>query len=229
MCLTAWEDLTGALFAAVSHDMRRPLTSIKAAATSLLWTEVDWDAGMARELATLINEQADQLDHLLESLLDLSRTEAGMLKAAREAVYIDEVVAKAICTLSLSESQVVVDIPVQMEAITADEGLLERAIANVVANGVSWSRQGSPVRVETALLRETVEIRVIDRGPGIPEDQRESVFLPFSRLARPSGSPHGLGLGLAVAREFVRAVGGDLTVEDTPGGGATFIFRFSRY
>ena len=183
---------------------------------------------MARELATLINEQADQLDHLLESLLDLNRTEAGMLKAARQPVYIDEVVAKAIHTLSLSESQVVVDIPVPMDAITADEGLLERAIANVVANGVSWSPQESPVRVETALLRETVEIRVIDRGPGISEDQRESVFLPFSRLTRPSGSPPGLGLGLAVAREFVRAVGGDLTVEDTPGGGATFIFRFSR-
>jgi K+-sensing histidine kinase KdpD len=85
---TAWEDLTGVLFAAVSHDMRGPLTSIKAAATSLLWTEVDWDAGTARELATLINEQADQLDHLLESLLDLSRTEAGMLKGnARASLY----------------------------------------------------------------------------------------------------------------------------------------------
>src|SRR4029077_2588981 len=103
--------------------------------------------------------------------------------------------------------------------------LLERALANVIDNAIAWSPADAPVRVEAGAVAGCVEVRVIDRGPGIPVDQRENVFRPFQRLGdQHTGS--GTGLGLAVARGFVDALGGELTIDDTPGGGATMVFRF---
>jgi two-component system sensor histidine kinase KdpD len=205
----ATRDLTGVILAAVSHDLRSPVASIKAAGTSLLSAEVDWEADTVREFATMVNEQADRLSLIISSRACSTSVESrGVLKAVAKPVYIDDVVETAIDTLGLERSRVVVDIPVQMDAITTDEGLLERAMATPA--------------------HRAIDIRVIDRGPGIPPHRRGSVFLPFCRLARAKGSAQGLGLGLAVARAFVRANGGNLTVEDTPGGGATFVFRLSR-
>jgi two-component system, OmpR family, sensor histidine kinase KdpD len=225
----SWQDdLTGVTLAAVSHDLRRPLASIKAAVTSLLSAEVEWDASTTQEFVITINEQADRLELLLEGLLDLSRIQEGALKAVAKPVSIKQIVEMAIDTLSLERSRVVTDISAQIDAITADEGLLGSAIANVIANGVTWSPAEIPVLVDVRPERETVAIRVIDRGPGVPLQLRTAIFLPFCRFADADGSKEGFGLGLAVARAFVEANGGNLTVEDTPGGGATFVFRLRR-
>ena len=110
--------------------------------------------------------------------------------------------------------------PPELPAVLADPGLLERAIANLVENALRYSPPGEPVRVTASTHRGTVEIRVIDRGPGIRPTDREAVFAPFQRPDdHTTGTGQGVGLGLAIARGFVEAMHGSITLDDTPGGG----------
>src|SRR5581483_9451663 len=201
--------LRSALLAAVSHDLRTPLASIKAAATSLLSPEVEWDEEQAKGFAKTINAESDRLTQLVSNLLDMSRLHAGAVPITLRAVVID--VAEA------------------LPPVLVDPGLLERALANVMDNAVIWSPPDKAVRVEAAASDDHVEVRVIDQGPGVPRDQRDRLFEAFQRLGdRPGAGPHGVGLGLAVARGFMRAIGGDLGYEDTAGGGSTFVFTVPR-
>lgn len=123
----------------------------------------------------------------------------------------------------------VIDVDPNLPAASTDPGLLERAVANVLDNAIEWSPAGIAVVVRAGAADDRVEIRVIDQGPGIPVPQREAVFQAFQRLGdRAGASPNGVGLGLAVARGFTRAMRGELTVEDTPGGGTTMVFGLPR-
>ncbi|HZQ58726.1 MAG TPA: sensor histidine kinase KdpD [Acidimicrobiales bacterium] len=217
-------DLRTALLRAVSHDLRTPLASIKASATTLLAKDLPLTAEETHELLETIDEEADRLNSLIGNLLDMSRLQSGALELVRQEVGLDEVVARAVASLGDRARQVVVDVPENLPHVHTDAALLERAIANVVDNAIAWSPPDAPVRVEGASIGGAVELRVVDRGPGIPLDQRENVFRPFQRL----GDKHtgaGMGLGLAVARGFVDALGGELTIDDTPGGGTTMLFR----
>ena len=218
-------ELRTALLRAVSHDLRTPLSSIKASATTLLAEDVTWTADNVRELLTTIDAEADRLNKLIENLLDMSRLQGGAVDLVQQVVGLDEVVAQAVASLGGRARDVVIDIPDDLAPIRCDPALLERAIANVVDNASAWSPPGRPVKVEGACIDASVELRVIDRGPGIPERARQTVFQPFQRLGDQQ-TDTGVGLGLAVARGFVDALGGDLTVEDTPGGGTTMVFRF---
>jgi len=221
--------LRGAILAAVSHDLRTPLASIKAAATSLLETEVDWDPEHARAFAKTIDTQSDRLTNLIANLLDMSRIQAGSVKASLGPVSVEDVLYRVVGTLGPEGSLVAIDIAQALPPVVADGGLLERALANVIDNAVSWSPPATPVRVEAAVIGSWVDVRVIDQGPGIPVAQRDQIFRPFQRLGDGAGgSPNGVGLGLAVARGFTEAIGGDLSVDDTPGGGATFVFSLRR-
>jgi two-component system sensor histidine kinase KdpD len=217
-------DLRTALLRAVSHDLRSPLASIKASATTLLAEDLPLSAEATRELLATIDEEADRLNSLIDNLLDMSRLQSGALELVRQDVGLDEVVARAVASLGDRARQVLVDVPENLPRVHTDAALLERAVANVIDNAIAWSPPDAPVRVEAAAIGGCVELRVIDRGPGIPADQRENVFRPFQRLGdQHTGS--GTGLGLAVARGFVDALGGDLTIDDTPGGGTTMLFR----
>ena len=219
-------DLRTALLRAVSHDLRTPLSSIKASATTLLADDLHLSPDATRELLVTIDEEADRLNSLIGNLLDMSRLQAGALELTRHDVGIDEVVAQAVASLGDRGKHVVIDVPENLPRIHTDPALLERAVANVIDNAVAWSPADKPVRVEAASFGGATELRVIDRGPGIPLGQREQVFQPFQRL----GDQHtgaGVGLGLAVARGFMDALGGELTIDDTPGGGATMVFRFT--
>lgn len=218
-------ELRTALLRAVSHDLRTPLSSIKASATTLLAEDVTWTADNVRELLTTIDAEADRLNKLIENLLDMSRLQGGTVDLVQQVVGLDEVVAQAVASLGGRARDVVIDIPDDLAPIRCDPALLERAIANVVDNASAWSPPGRPVKIEGACIDASVELRVIDRGPGIPERARETVFQPFQRLGDQQ-TDTGVGLGLAVARGFVDALGGDLAVEDTPGGGTTMVFRF---
>jgi two-component system, OmpR family, sensor histidine kinase KdpD len=221
--------LRGALLAAVSHDLRTPLASIKAAATSLLSSEVAWDPDQAEGFAKTINAESDRLTQLVSNLLDMSRLQVGAVPIAVRTVNIDDLLYRAVANLGSAASGVVIDIADALPPVAADPGLLERALANVIDNAVTWSPRSRAVRVEASTTADRVDIRIVDEGPGIPPDQRDHVFQPFQRLGdRAGSSPNGLGLGLAVARGFTRAIGGELAFEDTPGGGATFVFTLRR-
>jgi two-component system sensor histidine kinase KdpD len=215
-------ELRTALLAAVSHDLRTPLASIRAAATSLLSDEVDWDPASRKELLETIDDEAERLNTLVGNLLDMSRLQTGIFTINRQAIGIEEIVATALVGLHVSPERIDVDVPETLPRVSVDPTLLERAVANLIDNALSFSPPDRPVRVEAAAVGNEMHLRVVDAGPGIPVRERDRVFLPFQRLGdNPNGV--GVGLGLAVARGFVNAVGGALVVEDTPGGGCTMV------
>jgi two-component system sensor histidine kinase KdpD len=218
--LAETDALRRALLQAVSHDLRTPLSSIKAAVTSLQQRDVDWSAADRDELLGTIDSSADRLDRVVANLLDMSRLQSGALTLRCAPVALEDVVAAALSGLELDGHRVEVDVPETVPLVEADPGLLERAVANVVSNALAWSPSDRSVRIEAASVRERVYLRVIDRGPGIPAAQRAGIFEPFRRAGDRSNDA-GVGLGLAVAHGFVTAMHGDIAVDDTPGGGLT--------
>ena len=219
--LSEANELRTALLRAVSHDLRTPLASIKAAVTSLLQRDVVWSPEATADFLATIDEEADRLNRLVGNLLDMSRLEAGVLAVRARPVGLEEVVAAALASLPDAGRGVVVDVPATLPEVLADPALLERALANLVANASSHAPPGSSVRVEARQVGERVDLLVVDRGPGVPEEDRERVFAPFQRLG--DAGRGGVGLGLAVARGFVEAVGGRLALEETAGGGLTVV------
>ncbi|GHH93586.1 DUF4118 domain-containing protein [Streptomyces capillispiralis] len=211
-----------ALLAAVSHDLRTPLAGIKASVTSLRSDDVQWSEDDRAELLAAIEDGADRLNHLVGNLLDLSRLQTGTVAPLIRAVNLDEVVPLALAGIPDPGSAVCLDIPESLPMVTTDKGLLERVVANVVENAVKYSPPREPVVVTAGTLAGRVELHVVDRGPGVSDEAKERIFVPFQRYGdSPRGS--GVGLGLAVARGFAEAVGGTLHAEDTPGGGLTMI------
>ncbi|MDT9687517.1 sensor histidine kinase KdpD [Streptomyces sp. P9(2023)] len=206
------------LLAAVSHDLRTPLAGIKASVTSLRADDVEWSDEDRSELLAGIEEGADRLDHLVGNLLDVSRLETGTVTAVIRETDLDEVVPMALA--GVPEGSVDLDIPETLPMVAVDRGLLERAVANIVENAVKYSPEGAAVLVSASALADRVELRVVDRGPGVPDEAKDRIFGAFQRYGdAPRGA--GVGLGLAVARGFVEAMGGTVTAEDTPGGGLT--------
>jgi two-component system sensor histidine kinase KdpD len=219
--LTKANELRTALLAAVSHDLRTPLASIKAAATSLLSNDVDWEPEAVTDLLRTIDLEADRLNSLVGNLLDMSRLQTGSLVVRTRSLGLEEVVAGAVAGLPDAD-RVRIDVPESLPRVTVDPALLERAIANLVENALRYAPPGRAVRVEAGQANGHIDVRVIDEGCGIAVGDRERVFGAFQRLGdNPNGS--GVGLGLAVAKGFVEAVGGELTIDDTPGGGCTMI------
>jgi two-component system sensor histidine kinase KdpD len=215
-------ELRTALLAAVSHDLRTPLASIKASVTSLLQPDVALADTARHELLEAIDEETDRLDKLVGNLLDMSRLQTGALELVWRDVGLDEVVPGALAGLGETEDRLLVDVPETLPRVHADVTLLERAVANVVANALHASPPDRPVRIFAGAAQGRAELTIADAGPGIPRDKREDVFRPFQRLGdNPRGD--GVGLGLAVARGFVEAMDGELTIEDTPGGGTTVV------
>ncbi|MBE8470924.1 sensor histidine kinase [Streptomyces justiciae] len=209
-----------ALLAAVSHDLRTPLAGIKAAVSSLRSDDVAWSEEDQAELLAAIEEGADRLDHLVGNLLDMSRLQTGTVTPLIREVDLDEVVPMALG--GVPEDSVELDIPETLPMVSVDKGLLERVVANVVENAVKYSRQDEPVLVSASAIADRVEVRVVDRGPGVPDEAKERIFAPFQRYGdAPRGA--GVGLGLAVARGFAEAMGGTISAEDTPGGGLTMV------
>ncbi|MER5511888.1 sensor histidine kinase KdpD [Streptomyces sp. NPDC002766] len=209
-----------ALLAAVSHDLRTPLAGIKAAVTSLRSEDVEWSDEDRAELLEAIEEGADRLDHLVGNLLDMSRLQTGTVTAIIRETDLDEVVPMALG--GVPEDGVELEIPETLPMVHVDRGLLERAVANVVENAVKYSPPGERVLVSASAIADRVEVRVVDRGPGVPDSAKDRIFEPFQRYGdSPRGN--GVGLGLAVARGFAEAMGGTLSAEDTPGGGLTMV------
>ncbi|MEV8526273.1 sensor histidine kinase KdpD [Streptomyces sp. NPDC052000] len=214
-----------ALLAAVSHDLRTPLASIKASVTSLRSDDVEWSEADEAELLEGIELGADRLDHLVGNLLDMSRLQTGTVTPIIREIDLDEVIPMALG--GVPEDSVVLDIPEDLPMVAVDPGLLERAVANVVENAVKYSPEGERVLVAASAIADRVEVRVADQGPGVPDEAKSRIFAPFQRYGdAPRGA--GVGLGLAVARGFAEAMGGTLAAEDTPGGGMTMVLTLQK-
>jgi two-component system, OmpR family, sensor histidine kinase KdpD len=218
--IAAADRMRTALLAAVSHDLRTPLASAKAAVTSLRSPDVRWNAADTAELLATADESLDRLTHLVENLLDMSRLQAGALSLFPRPTGLDEIVARALDSLEPLGSDIDVEIPESIPAVVADPAILERVVVNLTENAVRYSPAGKPPLLTASALGERVELRVIDRGPGIPEQDKERMFVPFQRLGDTDNTT-GVGLGLALSRGLTEAMNGTLTAEDTPGGGLT--------
>ena len=224
--LAAANDLRAALLQAVSHDLRTPLASIKASISSLRQDDIDWPPATAEEFKATIESETDQLTALVGNLLDMSRLQASAVVADLRPTGVEEVVVAAVASLGAGAPHVAVDVDETLVDVVADAALLERALANLIANAGRVSPPDTPTRVTAGEVggdQHHIDIQIIDRGPGIRVVDRELVFQPFQRIVDHHGFGAGVGLGLAIARGFVEAMGGELAVEDTPGGGTTMV------
>jgi two-component system sensor histidine kinase KdpD len=219
--LTEANELRTALLQAVSHDLRTPLASIKASASSLRQHDIEWSAEDEAAFLETIEDETDRLTALVSNLLDMSRLQAGALQPMLQPVNLEDVIPAAIVSLGDRALGVVVDVPETLDPVRADAALLERVVANLVENAMRWSPGDRPARVTAGRVHDRIDVRIIDHGPGIKPANREQIFQPFQRLGDRGGT--GVGLGLAVARGFVRAMEGELIIEDTPEGGTTAV------
>jgi len=211
-----------ALLAAVSHDLRTPLASVKAAVDSLRDRDIVWSQEDQQELLATAADSLDRLSALVANLLDMSRLQAGALPVFSRRVAIEEIVPRALDGLGPPGRSVAVGVPVELPEVIADPALLERILANVVANALHHGVAGEPPLITASALANRVEVRVIDRGRGVPKDARDRIFAPFQRRGDRDNTT-GVGLGLALSRGLAEAMGGSLNPEDTPGGGLTMV------
>jgi len=208
-----------ALLAAVSHDLRTPLASIKASVSTLRQTDVVWTEADEEALLATIEDGADRLDVLIGNLLDMSRLATGSLQPFLRPTSVEEVAPAALLGLAPASS-VRMAVPDDLPLVRTDPVLLERVLANLFANALAHSPDGRPPALHAYPAGDSVLLEVSDHGPGVADEFKLRMFEPFERLdERASGT--GVGLGLAVAKGFLAAMGGSIVATDTPGGGLT--------
>ena len=222
--------LRAALLSSVSHDLRTPLSSIKAAASSLLQEDVQWDEEARRSFALAIEHEADRLNRLVGNLLDMSRIEGGALKPEKEWYPVDELIHDVLDHKQpvLQGRTVQTHLPDDLPPVELDYLQMDQVLTNLIENAVRYTPPVSPIEVSAQIDGEQMVICVADRGPGIPQADKERIFDKFYRVLgtqRNAVSVPGSGLGLAVSKGLVEAHGGHIWVEDRPGGGS--IFRFT--
>jgi two-component system sensor histidine kinase KdpD len=215
------------MLAAVSHDLRSPLAAIKASVTDLMDTEVARNDAERAEVLRTIDAETDRLDTLVANLLDMSRIEAGILEARPEPVDLAELVTAEVDSICARSPGLNVRATIDDEhaIVEADPIFLARVFSNLLDNAAKAASRTRHPDVEVVAGRQGsgVTVRVIDHGDGLDPVAREQLFYPFYRLEERT-SKLGPGLGLAIAKGFVDMMGGELWIEDTPGGGATFAF-----
>ncbi|MGH9835573.1 MAG: sensor histidine kinase, partial [Blastocatellia bacterium] len=231
------ERLKSALLDAVTHDLRTPLTSIKAAVTTLLDEtggdeQVTLDDEARRDFLEVINEEADRLNHFVENMVELARIEAGAISLRRRWSSVEEIVAMARAraeTLTRGR-RLEVELEKELPAARVDTSLIAEVLYSLIDNAAKYSPAGSRIKISARREEdEMILIAVEDEGRGIPVELRERVFDKFFRAtsegAASLGRPRGLGMGLAIARGIVEAHGGRIWVESGAGGaGARIVF-----
>jgi two-component system sensor histidine kinase KdpD len=208
----------------LSHDLRSPLTTIAAAGDVLGGAAEELTPSQRTELIASIQLETRRLTRLVSNLLDLSRLEAGAARPRAELWTVDGLVGRALEALSAGAERVVVALPIDSPTLHVDPAQLERVLVNLLENALRFSSPRGQVELQTAVGDAEVILRIVDRGPGLSPDELARVFEPFEHAAAASGG--GSGLGLAIARGFAQVNGGRVWAEPTPGGGATFAWRF---
>jgi two-component system, OmpR family, sensor histidine kinase KdpD len=206
-----------AVLRSVSHDLRSPLTAIRAAAEGLERTDLELDARDRAELVDAIRSEAVRLERVVTNLIDLSRLEAGAARPRPEVWSADELIGRALEPLGAAAERVVVDLPADPPAALVDAAQIERALVNLIENALKFSSRADPVTITVERVDDTVVIAVHDRGPGLTAAELGRIFEPFER-----GEAGSTGLGLAIARGFAQANGGRVEATSRPGEGAVF-------
>jgi two-component system sensor histidine kinase KdpD len=214
-------ELRTALLRAVSHDLRSPLSAIQASVTSLLEDDVEWPDDEERDFLQTISEETQRLDRVVSDLLDAGRLQTGTIQVKKGKTGIEDIVSTVATAFPFERDRLTFDAEVALPDVSTDPALLERIVENLVRNGLGHSPPETPVRVTAGVVGDRVDLRVVDRGPGIDPLVRQRIFEPFHTLD--DGHIGGVGLGLAVAKGLADALGHEITVDDTPGGGTTMV------
>jgi two-component system, OmpR family, sensor histidine kinase KdpD len=216
------DHLRAALLTTLSHDLRTPLAAATAAVDSLADPAITRTPGEHAELAETARESLGQLRGLVDNLLDMTRLQAGALGVRAQPVAAAAIISRVMDSLGDQGRRIRVSLPAGLPALLADPALLERVVANLLGNAIRYSPPGQQVLLTASSHHGQAELRIADRGPGIPAADRDRAFQPFQRLGG-SGTHPGPGLGLALARGLTEAMNGTLVPDDTPGGGLTMI------
>jgi two-component system sensor histidine kinase KdpD len=216
------DGLKSALLDAVSHDLRTPLASIRATAGSLADPDVPLDDATTRAAAAAIDLETQRLDRIVRGVLDLSRIEAGELRPDLEALDLRDVIEPVVDRLRplLGERPVRIDVPDDLPPVRADAVLVDGLLANLLENAARYAPPPAAVVVSARRVDGTVEVAIEDAGPGVPAASIGRLFDKFHRVQQPGdGSRPGLGIGLAVVRGMVEAMGGTVIADTSPLGG----------
>ena len=218
--------LRAAMFSSVTHDLRTPLASIKAGVTSLLDPSVEYDTVQETELLTTILEETDRLNRLVGNILDLARIRAGALSPVRSDSSLEETLEAVVARMRPRIDLVTVDLTISddMPDVPVDGVQMDQVLTNLLENAARYAPAGSTVRVSAQVFGDRAQVRVVDQGPGVPEDDRERVFEAFYRGERSPEMP-GSGLGLAIANAIVTAHGGRIWIDDASPGGTAVVFE----
>lgn len=216
------DELRSSLLTAVGHDLRNPLAAISVAAQTLHQDGIELSASDQAELLATIEEHTERLSHIIGNLLDASRLQAGALSVYPQPTELTEILTTV---LRPGEGHIELAVPDDLPPFTADPGLLERVLANLVDNADRHTRGGGNVTIEAHREGPEVAISVIDHGQGVAPEHYEEIFAPFQHFNDQATT--GVGLGLAIARGFTEAMHGTLTPSLTPGGGLTMTIRLA--
>lgn len=223
--LRAQDEAKTALLEAVSHDLRTPLSSIKVAVTTVLEPGLDLSDPQRRRLLHTVDAEVDRLTQMIDHLLDLSRLESGAFRLNRDLVDLARLARDAADRVRMSSGR---EIRVEVShdtSVIGDSVRLLEVVTNLVDNAARHSTPGAPILVTARPDNGSVVVAVIDQGPGIPREEQEELFRPFTRGSRSAG---GTGLGLAITRSIVHAHGGTIDVVSSPGTGTTMSVRIPR-
>lgn len=218
--------IRAALFSSVTHDLRTPLSSIKAGVTSLMDRDARPDETQRAELLQTMLEETDRLNHLVGNILNLARARAGGLALEKELTPFEDVIEAVLARIrkQLAAFAVRAMIAPGLPAIWVDPIQMDQALSNILENALRYAPAGGDIMISVKPWQGGVQVRVADRGPGIPTDEREQVFEPFFR-GRTDRSRGGTGLGLAITRAVVAAHQGLVRIDGTPGGGTTVVIE----
>lgn len=221
------DELKSAILASVSHDLRTPLTSIRAAVDSLMEENVQNNPETLREFQWIIREDVERLTHLVENLLEMARIESAGLQLSKQWESVSELFHNVLtrCANSLKNHRVRIEADEELPLVKIDSRLLSQVLTNLIENAAKYSPDGTEILLRARLEEDNLLIRVTDQGSGIPPEETARIFEKFYRLKEPGSRSGGTGMGLAIARGIVQAHGGTIWVESNPGKGATFICK----
>jgi two-component system sensor histidine kinase KdpD len=219
------DELKSALLHAVSHDLRTPLASIKATATSLLDPAIHWDSATQQQFIGAIDAECDRLTELVNNLLEMSRIEGGALQIKRDWYAIGEVIETVCERLAprLADHPVTVDVPPDLPLIPMDFMKIDQVLTNLLENAIKYTPPHTPIRIRAVAWAGMLAVTVADAGPGVTPQHLAHLFDKFYR-ASGAGGPPGSGLGLSIVKGMVEAHGGTISAQSSPGQGLTITF-----